>query len=148
MALDIMRYRYWYASTCRGSVEAGLFILMLRQLTCTVFISLWGTQHSSCWKIRDNSMLLLCPTIRRVGQIQISYHREVCCLLPHYVSVLQWSSYSSGSVCGSQQGEMILMTLCTVHLHHLHLHQLIMLYKVSLMKMPIEPSSSKMALPV
>ena len=25
----------------------------------------------------------------------------------------------------------ILMTLCTVHLHHLHLHQLLMLYKVS-----------------
>ena len=47
-----------------------------------------GTQHSLCWKTRDNSMFLLCPTNRRVGQIQISYHREVCCLLPHCVSVL------------------------------------------------------------
>ena len=37
----------------------------------------------------------------------------------------------------------ILMTLCTVNLHHVHLHQLIILYKVSLMTMPIEPSSSK-----
>ena len=45
-----------------------------------------GTQHSSYWKTRDNSMFLLCPTIRRVGQIQMSYHREVCCLLPHCVS--------------------------------------------------------------
>ena len=36
----------------------------------------------------------------------------------------------------------ILMTLCTVHLHQFQLHQLIMLYKVSLMKMPIEPNSS------
>ena len=77
-----------------------------------------GTQYSLFWKTRDNSIFLLCPTIRRVVQIQISYHREVCCLLPHRVSVLEWSSYSSGSVCRCQQGEMIgKWFLFALHLH-------------------------------
>ena len=89
---------------------------MLRQDTWAVFISNFfrrksmsdgWTQHSSWWKTGDNSMVFLCPTIRRVGQIQIPCHRGVRCLLSHCLSVLEWSSYSSGSVCGSQQGEMI-----------------------------------------
>ena len=79
-----------------------------------------GTQHSLCWKTGDNSMFLLCPPIRRVGQIHISYHRDRggC-----FTSTCTACQYLNGHHILLDQfvEASILMTLCTVHLHHLHL---------------------------